>query len=222
MYQKLNNFYIEIAETDDKKYPCTSLAVTDNFQNYNGEVPYVERELYTSPRRHTPSHTPLPSHIPLPTYVPMRTPLPSHAPSHTPLPTYVPEGNSFSCFTESENLLPVLDPEFNLREICKQSALLEDHLSHDQKRCKDCCIKHFITLEALCEEAITLDKDENMKDKIKNLPSYIREVQKKWYEDPKGNAHECAQMLRKLRKEFMQSTFDVIFKKSCSSGVCSL
>lgn len=219
MYQKLNNFYIEIAETDDKKYPCTSLAVTDNFQNYNGEVPYVERELYTSPRRlrrHTPMHTPLPMHTP------SHTPLPSHTPSHTPLPTYVPEGNSFSCFTESENLLPVLDPEFNLREICKQSALLEDHLSHDQKRCKDCCIKHFITLEALCEEAITLDKDENMKDKIKNLPSYIREVQKKWYEDPKGNAHECAQMLRKLRKEFMQSTFDVIFKKSCSSGVCSL
>jgi hypothetical protein len=219
MYQKLNNFYIEIAETDDKKYPCTSLAVTDNFQNYNGEVPYVERELYTSPRRlrrHTPMHTPM--HTPLP----MRTPLLSHTPSHTPLPSYVQEGNSFSCFTESENLLPVLDPEFNLREICKQSALLEDHLSHDQKRCKDCCIKHFITLEALCEEAITLDKDENMKDKIKNLPSYIREVQKKWYEDPKGNAHECAQMLRKLRKEFMQSTFDVIFKKSCSSGVCSL
>jgi hypothetical protein len=48
-------------------------------------------------------------------------------------------------------------PEFNLREIAKQLILIEDHLFHKNKQCPDCLGKHFLMVEALAEEAITMD-----------------------------------------------------------------
>ena len=57
-------------------------------------------------------------------------------------------------------LLPIMSPLFNLREICKQMSLLEDHLNNVRKRCPDCIRKHFLTIEALFEEAVSLDKDQ--------------------------------------------------------------
>ena len=58
------------------------------------------------------------------------------------------------------DLLPIMDPLFNLREACKQSALLEDHLNQPRKRCPDCIRKHFLTLEALFEEAVSLSSED--------------------------------------------------------------
>jgi len=51
----------------------------------------------------------------------------------------------------------LMDPLFNLREIAKQLVLLEDHLSHQEKQCPDCICKHILTIEALADEAISLD-----------------------------------------------------------------
>ena len=69
-------------------------------------------------------------------------------------------GKDGGCVSLSgKKLLPVLDPCFNMREICKQCILLEDHLFQTEKRCTDCIKKHFLTIEALGEEAITLDKE---------------------------------------------------------------
>jgi hypothetical protein len=116
-----------------------------------------------------------------------------------------------------------MDPRFNLREICKQCILLEDHLSHNEKRCTDCCIKHFLTIEALAEEAITLDKDKSLQTKIETLPGTIRRLQNQWFEDPDKNAHHVSQELRAIRKEYQIDNFDVVFKESCNScsdGVC--
>jgi len=56
-------------------------------------------------------------------------------------------------------LLPIFDPAYNFREVCKQLALLEDHLLHAPKRCLDCIRKHLLTAEALAEEAVSLDED---------------------------------------------------------------
>lgn len=61
---------------------------------------------------------------------------------------------------QTPNLLPVMDPLFNLREACKQMCLLEDHLLQPRKRCIDCVTKHFLTLEALFEEAASLDHED--------------------------------------------------------------
>ena len=35
------------------------------------------------------------------------------------------------------DLLPIMHPLYNLREICKQSALLEDHLNHERKHSEE-------------------------------------------------------------------------------------
>ena len=101
-------------------------------------------------------------------------------------------------------LLPVMDPMYNMREICKQSVLLEDHLFQKKKRCRDCCIKHKLTIEALAEEAITLDKDGKCRD-LYDLPDKIRSLQKDFISnrDPNEIAHEY----RKVRKSLMQRCF---------------
>lgn len=46
---------------------------------------------------------------------------------------------------------------FNLREIAKQLILLQDHLTEEEKFCVDCIRKHLMTIEALAEEAISMD-----------------------------------------------------------------
>lgn len=120
-----------------------------------------------------------------------------------------------------DKLLPVMDPKFNLREICKQSILLEDHLSHEEKRCFDCCVKHFLTIEALAEEAITLDG--NCSSKLQQLPSRVRKLQSQWYENPSHNAHQVSQELRQIRKDFQLDSFDIVFQSSsCKDGVCKI
>lgn len=202
MYQRLDNFYQHMY-TDSKKYPCTSLAVTSNFYPYKEEIPFKSKETFQQPQPPINNFTSLKTESPSCNFKPLDI-----------------ENDKFKNFKESTKLLPVLDSKFNLREICKQSILLEDHLTHREKRCKDCCIKHFLALEGLCEEAVTLDKN---RDIIKeDLPNLIRTIQKKWYENPDENAHECAQMLRQMRKKFQLDCFDIIFTNSCSSGVCSI
>lgn len=122
---------------------------------------------------------------------------------------------------DQTKLLPVMDPEFNLREICKQCILLEDHLSHNEKRCFDCCVKHFLTIEALAEEALTLGP---CPAKVNDLPSRVRRLQSKWHQDPDNNAPAVSQELRKIRKDFQLDAFDVVFRSSgsCQDGVCRL
>lgn len=97
-------------------------------------------------------------------------------------------------------LLPVMEPLYNMREICKQSILLEDHLFQTKKRCEDCITKHMLTIEALAEEAITLDKEEKCKE-FHDLPDKIRELERE-YMDQK-NASDVAQKFRKIRKSLM-------------------
>lgn len=112
-----------------------------------------------------------------------------------------------------DSLLPVLDPRFNMREICKQSVLLEDHLFQKEKRCHDCIIKHFLTIEGLAEEAITLDKEHKYSELI-DLPQKIRVIEQKYlknHTDPKQPAI-TAQELREIRKGYMQKCFDAFIK----------
>jgi hypothetical protein len=118
--------------------------------------------------------------------------------------------------SSSLTLLPVMDPRFNLREICKQCVLLEDHLTHADKRCTDCCTKHFLTIEALAEEALTLDKDQLLQEDVKGLPRKIRELEMMWMQNPSKCA-EISQKLREIRKQFQEKTFMVI-EESCGEN----
>lgn len=101
-------------------------------------------------------------------------------------------------------LLPVMDPCFNMREVCKQCILLEDHLNSKGKDCIDCCQKHFLTIEALCEEAVGLDKKQKYPE-IRELPDKIRCLIKDF--DQRKDKHEIAQELRQLRKSYMGKYF---------------
>lgn len=51
---------------------------------------------------------------------------------------------------------PVSDPAYNMREIAKQSILLEEHLTVKAKFCIDCVTKHFLHMIGLANEASML------------------------------------------------------------------
>ncbi len=104
----------------------------------------------------------------------------------------------------SNKLLPILNPKFNLREISKNCILLEDHLFQKGKRCEDCIKKHMLTIEALAEEAITLDKKKECTDYY-NLPDKIRDVQKEYIDG--NDPHDIAQKVREIRKTMMVKCF---------------
>ena len=77
-------------------------------------------------------------------------------------------------------LYPIMSPKFNLREICKQIVLLEDHLNQVKKRCPDCIRKHLLTIEGLFEEAISLDTEGTLAKQIERAPDYFRYLQERW------------------------------------------
>lgn len=105
------------------------------------------------------------------------------------------------------DLLPIMHPLYNLREVCKQCALLEDHLNNERKRCEDCIRKHFLTIEALFEEALSLDNKGKWRDLMEGKADLVRDFQNRWTdgEDPM----EIAQDLREIRKGFSSECFDV-------------
>ena len=51
---------------------------------------------------------------------------------------------------------PVSDPAYNMKNVIKQTILLEEHLAEKNKYCIDCIIKHFLHCQGLLEEAIWL------------------------------------------------------------------
>ena len=116
--------------------------------------------------------------------------------------------------SNDQGLLPIMSPLYNLREICKQIILLEDHLNHPRKRCPDCIRKHFLTIEALFEEAVSLDKEFKYSEVLDNKAEEIRRLQSAWLDTKDGSkAHSfylmIAQALRVLRKSLAGHCFDV-------------
>lgn len=114
----------------------------------------------------------------------------------------------------AKGILPVMNPLFNLREICKQSALLEDHLNNPRKRCPDCIRKHFLTIEAFYEEAVSLDKEFKFDEYLDGKAEMMRELQAEWLDarDTKKYGDVCtdiSQRLRVIRKDFAPECFDL-------------
>jgi len=74
---------------------------------------------------------------------------------------------------EETAMQPIMDPLFNMREMCKEFTLLEDHLNQPDMQCHDCINKHLMKCEALAEEAISLDKESRYPFIVK-IPGVIR------------------------------------------------
>lgn len=51
---------------------------------------------------------------------------------------------------------PVNEPDYNMRNVVRQSILLEEHLAESNKYCKSCIVKHFQHILGLVEEAVWL------------------------------------------------------------------
>lgn len=98
---------------------------------------------------------------------------------------------------------------FNLREIVKQMILLEDHLTDDKKYCMDCIRKHLLFIEALADEACTLDPLGSLYIECKK----ISDTAKRWMvyvtdNYPNGSRYNLAADLRSIRKDLMNKYFD--------------
>lgn len=136
-----------------------------------------------------------------------------------------------------QTLLPITSYTHNIREILKNCILLEDHLLHPEKRCGDCCMKHFLFLEALAEEARTLDTRGEMSRDVTlfTLPEFFRSCSKQWYttatrpDSTQDDFIVVAQRLRRFRKQYQPIYFpmtcddDLVPTKttsSCVNGLC--
>jgi hypothetical protein len=104
----------------------------------------------------------------------------------------------------NSDIANILDPKFNLREVCKHSALLEDHLFQKNKRCDDCIKKHLLTIEAFLEEAITLDKDNKLTGTIETILQSFRVASGAFVKHK--DYLKLAQSLRDIRKNLMSSS----------------
>ena len=101
---------------------------------------------------------------------------------------------------------PVSEPTYNMKELIKQSALLEDHLADERKYCIDCVEKHFMSMMGYAQEALTLAGDD-----LERYP-YMKEslgvynaLYEKWHAH-KGDEHvrrEVLASLREWRKKLM-------------------
>lgn len=138
----------------------------------------------------------------------------------------------------STTLLPVMDYGYNIREIIKNCILLEDHLIHPEKRCNDCCVKHFLFLEGLAEEARTLDRDNQMPPELRDAPDFFRNCQQQYYtistnpqQNPDIDYNAVAQKLRNFRKMYQQRYFPILWSppsttnqngtsSGCTNGMC--
>ena len=103
-----------------------------------------------------------------------------------------------------------MEPKFNLREVAKNMILLEDHLFHEGKRCQDCIFKHCLTIEALLEEGVTLDKRNEVRDQLNKALSEFREIFRDLVKAVKSNGMDdakcadLAQRIRRIRKPLCQ------------------
>ncbi len=80
------------------------------------------------------------------------------------------------CGLSCNTLDPLLEPSYNMKEVAKQTILLEEHIAFINKRCVQCIFKHFLHIIALLNEAVWLAVN-----KVHDYP-YLLESPK-FYED---------------------------------------
>ena len=105
-----------------------------------------------------------------------------------------------------KNIDPVSDPSYNMKEIAKQSILLEDHLTQEKKRCKDCIIKHFLSIQGYAEEGVSLANENVAKYPLLSESVYVyKDLFNKWLKDKTNdeNMMHIAEQLREHRKKIV-------------------
>lgn len=125
-------------------------------------------------------------------------------------------GESNTCQTGKCNvngsLYPIFNPAFNMREVAKQCLLLEDHLNNTQKRCLDCIKKHFLIIDGLLEEAISLEKDNITRKHYRSMHIEWVKMEKEYSlksSDP-DTIDNVSKKIRQFRKPLVENYFDTV------------
>ena len=98
---------------------------------------------------------------------------------------------------DKDGLLPLRDPRFNMREVCKQLILLEQHLTDPRRQCPDCIGKHLMCAEGLAEEAAMLDGNGELGEYPARVAAQIRVLAAA---TPQTDPRALARAVRNLRK----------------------
>lgn len=96
-------------------------------------------------------------------------------------------------------------PLVNVREAAKQCVLLEDHLFERRKRCSACVKKHFLNIEGLLEEAVSLDQN-NAYQFLRPMPDSIRHLIK-LFATGAAKPQNIGQGVRCLRQKLVEHAF---------------
>ena len=113
------------------------------------------------------------------------------------------------------NLHPILDPKYNMREASKQCLLLEDHLNNSKKRCIDCIKKHFLMVDGLLEEAVSLEKENNLREIYRNRYLEWVKLEKEYVNDIRNDKMDnISKKIRTFRKPLMEEYFDSVSEYS--------
>lgn len=124
----------------------------------------------------------------------------------------VPEHQCKTC----SSIDPVSDPAYNMKELAKQSVLLEEHLTVPSKFCPDCCVKHLLHMHGLATEALMLACDNvGRYPLMSEAPDFYQSCMHDWetvvskadfMNDP-GPRLELAAKLRNFRKQLISAYF---------------
>lgn len=122
------------------------------------------------------------------------------------------ESESKCSLTKCQILHPILDPRFNMRETAKQCLLLEDHLNNIRKRCYDCIRKHFLVIDGYLEEAVSLEKNNEFRDKYRALYLEWIGLEKQYATNPNdsNNLDDVSKKIRLFRKPLVEEYFDAV------------
>ncbi len=94
---------------------------------------------------------------------------------------------------------PVNDPGYNVREVIKNTVLIEQHLAEKRKYCKECLVKHFLLSIGLLEEAVWMAVSKTNKyPMLEESEAFYNGVFEEWRQDMDG-AQTRLDTLRKLR-----------------------
>jgi hypothetical protein len=97
-----------------------------------------------------------------------------------------------------EAIDPVSDPAYNMREIAKQSILLEEHLTIREKYCSDCIKKHFLHCIGLSEEASMLTRNPDKYLYMTEATPFYKENFNLWLKDCKSWCEESDEVRLKI------------------------
>ena len=110
------------------------------------------------------------------------------------------------CSKEHCGIDPVSEPGYNMKQVIKQSLLLEDHLAFKNKRCIDCILKHFLLIIGYLEEAVWLACDEvGEYPLLSDLPEFYNKLMENWQTNvnDENNVQKILVELRAMRKKLV-------------------